>query len=265
MSEEDGKSGTEAPPGSGNEGSDKGDGGWKPPSDGSWLPKVRVDEMVNTARSSEATALAEAARLRAENETMKTAKAKADEVKPISRAELKQLVEDGKITQEAADAHWDKQVLESAKSEARKEARGEVEGHQREQTVNAQLAEFKLLVPAAWTVGAKERAKAEREFAALRAIGFPDNKVTEVAALRAAFGDPEVIRAARSTGKNGPGETFDEVGGGERGESGALNADGKPKGLTAREDAHYQKLVNMGNMTWKQVTEERKFAKAKQA
>lgn len=251
-----------APP---EEGSDKGDGGWKPPSDGSWLPKVRVDEMVSTARGEAAHQAAEAARLRAENEALKAAKVEAQAPKPVTRAELKQLVDDGKITQEAADVHWEKQVLDAAEKRGREAARGEVEGHQREQVVGKQLAEFKALVPAAWEAGSKERTKAEKEFAALRAMGFPDNKVTEVAALRAAFGDPEVIRASRSTGRNGPGETFDEVGGGDRGASGGDGADGKPKGLTAREEAHYSKLVNMGNMTWKQVSEERKFAKAKQA
>ena len=47
MSEGTGSNGTDAP--LGQEGSDK-DGEWKPPSDGSWLPKVRVDEMVSLAR-----------------------------------------------------------------------------------------------------------------------------------------------------------------------------------------------------------------------
>ena len=222
--------------------------------------------MVNTARGEAATQAAEAARLRAENEALKAAKAAAEAPKTVTRAELKALVDEGKITQEVADAHWEKQVLDAAEKRGREAARGEVEGQQREATVNSQLAEFKTLIPAAWSVGSKERAKAEKEFAALRAMGFPDNKVTEVAALRAAFGDPEVIRASRSTGRNGPGETFGEVGGGERGDGGAPNADGKPKGLTAREEAHYQNLIGRGvYKDWKAVAEERKFAKAKQA
>jgi hypothetical protein len=248
-----------APP----DGSQEGDGGWKPPSDGSWLPKVRVDEMVNSARGEAATQAAEAARLRAENEALKAKQTAAETPKPLSRADLKTLVDDGKITQEAADAHWEKQIKEDAKREAREAARGEVEGRERESVVNNQLAEFKTLVPAAWAAGSKERAKAEREFAALRSMGFPDNKTTEVAALRAAFGDPEVIRVARGLGRSGPGESHVEVGGGERPEEQA-NADGKPKGLTTREEAHYQNLINRGIVKdWKAVSEERKFAKAK--
>ena len=263
MSEEKGKNGTDAPL-DGN-GSDK-DGGWKPPSDGSWLPKVRVDEMVNTARGEAARSAEDVARLRAENEALKANQAKAAEPKPVSRAELNQLVADGKISQDAADAHWEKQIREDAKRDARVAAEAVVDGKQREQVVGSQLADFKALIPEAWVAGSKERAKAEKEFKALVDMGFPDNKVTEVAALRAAFGDPGTIRAARNTGRNGPGETHQEVGdGGGRPENEA-SADGKPKGLTAREENHYQNLINRGvYKDWTAVTEERKFAKAKQA
>ena len=261
----EGEGGTEAPL-DGSDGSQGEDGGWKPPSDGSWLPKVRFDEAVGAARSEAATHAAEAARLRAEVETLKAGKAAAEAPKPVTRAELRALVDEGKITQDAADAHWDKQVLDAAEKRGREAARGEVEGREREQSVNNQLVEYKTLIPAAWAVGSKERAKAEREFAALRAMGLPDNKVTEVAALRAAFGDPAVIRASRSTGRNGPGETFDEFGGGDRGESGGNNADGRPKGLTPRQEAHYTNLIGRGvYKDWNAVAAELKPAKVKQA
>ena len=265
MSESDGSNGTDAPPG-GN-GSDKGDGGWKPPSDGSWLPKVAVDELVNRHKDRATAEAGENARLRAENEALKAAKVAADAPRPVSRAELNQLVADGKITQDAADTHWENQVVKTAETKATAAAEQVVAGRERETVVKNQIDEYRALVPAAWEAGSKERTKAEREFNALIKMGFPDNKATEVAALRAAFGDPEVIRASRSTGRNGPSETFDEVGGGERGESQTQSADGKPKGLTAREDAHYTNLINRGVYTdWKAVTEERKFAnKAKQA
>lgn len=262
MSEEAGNTGTDAPP---ENGSQKGEGGWKPPSDGSWLPKVRVDEMVKDARSAASLAAEEAARLRAENAALKAEKAKVEAPKPLSRADLNNLVADGKITQEAADAHWEAQIREEAKREARVAAASEVKGQQRESVITHQLGEYRKLVPAAWEAGTKDRVRVEKEFRALVEMGFPDNNVTEVAALRAAFGDPEVIRASRSAGRNGPGESHVEVGGGERpGETG--DADGMPKGLSAREKTHYQNLISRGIVKdWKEVSEERKFAKAKQA
>ena len=248
------------------DGSQKGNGEWKPPSDGSWLPKVRVDEMVNTAKGEAVAAREEAARARAETEALRAAAPKAETPKAMTRAELKSLVEDGKITQDAADTYWDKQVIETAKTEATKAARGEVEGQKRDSVVQAQFAEYRKLIPVAWETGSKERAKVEKEFVALREMGFPDNKVTEVAALRAAFGDPEAIKASRSTGKNGPGEAHVEVGGGDRPGQNGAEADGMPKGLTEREKAHYTDKINRGiYKDWKAVTEERKFARAKQA
>ena len=248
------------------DGSQKGDGEWKPPSDGSWLPKVRVDEMVNDAKGQASRAAAEAAELRTRVAALEAEKAAPKPEKPVSRSELNQLVADGKITQDAADAHWERQVVETAKREGRAAAADEVAGARRAETVTRQLDEYRQLMPAAWEVGAKERAKVEKEFKALVAMGFPDNKVTEVAALRAAFGDPEVIRASRSTGKTGPGETHVDVGGGDRPGAGATDADGAPKGLTDREKSYYTDKINRGiYKDWKAVTEERKFAKAKQA
>lgn len=256
MSEAAGGTGTDAPP---EDGSQKGNGEWKPPSDGSWLPKVRVDEMVNAAKGEASRAAEVAAELRARVAVLEAGKAKAEEPKPMSRAELKQLVEDGKITQDAADAHWDRQVIETAKAEATKAARGEVEGQKREGAVKQQLAEYKQLVPAAYEAGTKERARAEKEFNKLVELGFPNNLATEVAAMRATFGDPEAIKAARSTGKSGPGEAHVEVGGGDRPSGKGADADGKPKGLSARQEAYYSDKISRGvYKDWKAVSEELK-------
>ena len=260
MSDAAAEQGIDAPP---EDGTQK-DGGWKPPSDGSWLPKVRVDEMVNSAKGEAARVAEEAARLRAEVEALKAAKVEAAAPKPLTRAELKSLVEDGKITQEAADTAWDQQLLKAAEIGAIKAANSAVEEQKREGAVKQQLAEYKQLVPAAYENGTKERARAEKEFNKLVELGFPNNLATEVAAMRATFGDPEAIKAARSTGKNGPGESHAEVGGGDRPGGNGADADGKPKGLTPRQDAHYSNLISRGVMKdWKAVAEELKFAKAK--
>lgn len=256
-----GGNGNGAPPGSG---SQDGEGGWKPPSDGSWLPKVRVDEMVTEARARAHAAAEEVAGLRAQLEAERSRPPKEEAPKAISRTDLNQLVADGKITQDAADAHWERQIMDAAKKEGRAEAAAEFAGQQRELTVKRQFDEYRQLVPAAWEPGAKERVKVEREFKALVGMGFPDNKVTEVAALRAAFGDPQVIRAARSEGRNGPGEAHVEVGGGDAPGSGSGSDDGPPRGLDARKRDHYQRLINQGIVKdWKAAKEELKFVKAK--
>lgn len=261
MSEKSGQDG--APPGDGSQR----DGEWKPPSDGSWLPKKRVDEMVNEARGREQRAADEAARLRSELEAERAERAKQDKADPprqYSRTELNQLVADGKITQDAADAVWERQVEERATAKATEAATAVVAKREREATVAAQLKEYRELVPVAWETGSKERARVGREYEYLvKNLGYPGNQATEVAALRAAFGDPADIRQARSAGRNGPGESHEEVGGGERpGDGGEDKGDGPPKGLTARQKAYYETGISQGRYKgWKEVREELKFAR----
>lgn len=220
--------------------------------------------MVGKAERDAAAAREDAARARAEAEALRLAAAKPVEQKPVTRAELNVLVADGKITQDAADTLWERQVIQAAERKGEAAAERRVDEKQREGLVKRELVEYRELVPAAYETGSKERTKVEKEFKKLRDLGFPDNQVTEVAALRAAFGDPEVIRASRSAGGNGPGESHVEVGGGERPGGNGGNADGKPKGLTPREDAHYTNLIQRGvYKDWNAVAEERKHAKAK--
>ena len=255
-----------APPG---DGSHKGSGseGWKPPTDGSWLPKVAVDELVNRHKDRASAEAAEAARLRAENEALKAHRAAADKPKPLTRTELNQLVADGKVTQEAADAEWERQVVDTATSNARQAARDEGAQRELEQTISAQLEEYRGLIPEAWEAGSKERARVAKEFRYLtEKLGSPNSQATEIAALRAAFGDPEAIKASRSTGRHGPAETHGEVGGAERGEGATKDGDGAPKGLDARQKAHYEKLIAQGHYPdWKAVREELKFSRPKAA
>ena len=246
-----------APPGSGSQ-KDKGSDGWKPPSDGSWLPKVRVDEMVNDLKG-------RLARTSEEVQALKDAQAKQAEPKPFTRAELNQLVADGKVTQDAADATMDRQLVERATKEAKSAAGAEVAQRERESVVTAQLDEYRGLLPEAWETGSKERAKAAKEYRYLvEKLGYPDTKATEVAALRAAFGDPEAIKASRSTGKSGPGETHEEVGGAERDEGGKGDTDGAPKDLTPRQKSHYESMISKGHYKdWAAVREELKFRVAR--
>ena len=247
----------QAPPGSGSQ-KDKGSDGWKPPSDGSWLPKVRVDEMVSDLKG-------QLARQAEEVKALKDAQAKQAEPKPFTRAELNQLVADGKVTQDAADALYDKQVVERATKEAKEAAGTVVTQREHEAVVTAQLEEYRGLLPEAWETGSKERAKVAKEYRYLvEKLGYPDSKATEVAALRAAFGDPDTIKASRSTGRSGPGETHEEVGGAERTDGGDSSTDGPPKGLAARQKAYYESMISKGHYKdWAAVREELKFAVAR--
>ena len=186
--------------------------------------------------------------------------------KVFSRAELRGLVDEGKITQEAADAYLDKQAEERITQKVTATVTAKLTDGQRAATVEQVLGEYRALVPAAWEEGSKERAKVAKEFKALVALGAPDNKVTEAAALRAAFGDPEVIRESRATGRRGPGETHVETGGGDKPGAGDGKDDGPPKGLDVTKAAYYQKQIDKGIYPdWKAVRTELAYKPPKRA
>lgn len=259
MSEEGAGAGQgEAPPG---DGSQQEQGGKKA---GRTIPIEAFNARINDLRGEltrERQAREAAERLVAETQR------KAAEPRPLTRAQLNAAVEAGQITQQAADTAWDRQVLETAGTIAEERAGRVVEQREKEAVVNAELAQFQTLVPAAWEEGSRERQRVAKEYKALVALGLPATKATELAALRAAFGDPEAIRTSRSTGRSGPGDTFQETGGAGGGEGeGGGETDGAPKGLKAESKARYERLIQQGVYAdWTAVKAELKYAKPRRA
>lgn len=222
-------------------------GGWKPPTDGSWIPKVRVDEWVGELKA-KITALEAKQNERHEPPP-----------KPLTRAELKALVDEDRITEDAADAYWHKQEREIITAEVTEKVAAGLTQKQRATATAHALEEYRTLVPAAWDASSKERSKVAREYKALTDLGFPSNATTEVAALRAAFGDPDTIRASRS-GRRGPGETHVETGGGDKPNGGGADDDGPPKGLDKTKSTYYQRQIDKGIYPdWKAVRAELSF------
>ena len=239
----------------GEPGNEPGDGSqrkaWEPPTDGSWIPKARFDEAVNDLKGkiSRLEGMVEAGGKKPNGD--------APSEKIFTRAELDGLVAEGKITQEAADTYWRGQERKAITREVVKEVRTEISQRERDEITGTALAEYRELVPAAWEPGSKERGKVAKEYAALVKIGFAEDKATEVAAMRAAFGDPETIRESRATGRRGPGGTHVETGGGDKPGAGAGGDDGPPKGLDAKKVTYYQKQIDKGIYPdWKAVRTE---------
>ena len=182
----------------------------------------------------------------------------------FTRTQLNELVEAGKLTQDAADAILENQIVDRATRAATEKATQEVAGREQQRTTTEQLAEFQALVPDAWVPGTSERESVESAYRDLVASGLKGTKEQlEVAALRAAFGAPASIRKARGLGKNGPSESFEDTGGaggGNRRGAGE-STDGPPRGLTARQVQHYERGIQAGRYKgWSDVREELKFA-----
>lgn len=242
------------------------DGEFKPPKDGSWLPRSRVKEMIASAVtkakdefSAQVAPLIEAAK--AKNEV------KAAPVQQYTKAQLSEFVEAGRLTQEAADQVWENQIVERATRQAVESANNVVASRDQQRNIVQQMAEFKNLVPEAWEVGSSERERVEDAYAALKSVGIKGTKdELELAALIAAFGDPAKIRKARGFGRSGPAESFEDAGSAGRRSRGE-EAEGPPRNITSEQRAHYERGIAAGRYKdWSDVKEELKFAiKAKRA
>jgi hypothetical protein len=237
----------------------QGDGG---KGSGDMVPK---SQFLAALKSAEQKREQEAAMLRGEIEQLRAAVQGTDSTvkKPPTRAELQTLVESGDITQVQADQAWEKQVREEARREGAAAADRVMREQKHMDLIHAELSGYKALVPQVWEPGTEERLKVEKEFNHLVSLGQPKTQETEAAALRAAFGDLDTLRAATSS-RPGPADTHSETGGGQR-PSGGGGGDGV-KGLTAAQRDYYEAGIKAGRYeNWAAVKAELEFKPSKSA
>ena len=238
------------------------DGEFKPPKDGSWLPRDRVKEMIATAVKKAKDEFS------AQIEERTKAQKDAEAVKPAqqyTRAQLSEFVEAGRLTQEAADSIYERQIEDRATRKAVEEATKAVASQHQQLSVAERMAEFQGLVPDAWEEGTPEREQVAAAYAALKATGIKGTKdELELAALIAAFGEPAKIRKARGLGRSGPSESFEDSGssGGRRRQGSDGDEEGIPRGITPKQREHYEKGIAAGRYKgWADVREELKYAR----
>jgi hypothetical protein len=240
-------------------GESKGEGG-KPP-DGEWIKRSQFVAALNHATAKADTVVAQNAELQRQVNELKAAQAKADAPKEATLAELNRLVATGDITQAQADAVWEKQQKAQTERVVAAKVAEHMTAAQHSQWIESQLQGYRQLVGAAWEAGTPERAKVEAEFQYLTGLGQPSSKATEVAALRAAFGDVESLRTSR-TARPGSSETHSETGGGKP-------AGGGPSGglkLDERQRQHYTRLIDQGlYKDWSEVEAELKATPKRKA
>ena len=178
---------------------------------------------------------------------------KPEPVQEWSRSQLDQAVRDGKITEDTANAIWDKQAEQ--RTERLVDAKV-MDLAARAETVR-QIDEYTAIVPELLQEGSADRSKVRAKYEALIKQGFPANKATELVAVQTVYGPIEVVKAAR--GRSRTEETHEDVGGG----GSSAGADDAPKGLklTADEKRYYQSGIDKGiYKDWKAVEDELKFA-----
>jgi len=112
-------------------------------------------------------------------------------------AQLEQGIQEGRWTRDQAQEYKDK-MTEARLERKFKEKQAAESSNSR---ILGEINQYQQLIPDVMSYGSESRQKYEREFSYMtRTLGMPDNYATQLAAVRAAFGDIETVKA-RQTAK----------------------------------------------------------------
>lgn len=176
-----------------------------------------------------------------------------------TRAQLEAAVEGGKITKAEADAIWDTQSQRQTQRLVADTVKTVLTETQQQTTVDSRIAEYQALKPEVMKADSPERARVKQQYDYLVSIGQPATKSTELAALTMCYGSLDALKAAHAATRDD--ETLMDVGGGTPPVAGGDGNDGPKTKLSARERAHYQKLIDKGMYrSWADVDKEMEYA-----
>jgi hypothetical protein len=217
------------------------------------IPKERVDAMIAKAKAdAEARAVAAEERARLESERRRDLEArtqapappapKPEEQAPLTRSQLRALVDEGRITQDEMDAEVERQV--EARIMQRVESSHEVKD--RASKINTEIDQYMERVTDLDDPTSDNHKRVRAEFAALRKRQYPNDSTTELLALRAVFGDVSKIEIPETGHKDREvDQTTHSGAGGEAGEE-PSSGPGPLKGLKPEFVEHYQKGIDAG-------------------
>jgi len=165
---------------------------------------------------------------------------------------LLQLVDAGQISQAEADQVWENQI----RLESREDVKTLLDDKEKMGRVGTEISEYRKYVTGLDEYGNENRNKVQTEYDALVDRGLPNDPRTELAALKAVFGNISALQAkaeAKKATKEAR-ETSQEVGG-EKSETSASDSD-VIKNLTPRQKAHYERLMGTYYKNWDDVRKE---------
>ncbi len=206
-----------------------------------WVPFNRAQRMAENAARGEREA--------ADKRIAEAEKHAAETTKPreYTRVELQGFVDAGQISQENANALWDQQLEKRVRRDVDQQIDTRLTTHNRAVAVQAQVDRYKEFLPDLGDKESETAQKVEREFRALVDLGQPEHVqqggyATELLALRNIFGPVEALQKSR-TGLQTHRES-DARGDDDRDDD--ATKDGWPKGLSARQKAHYEDQIRKG-------------------
>jgi len=219
-----------------------------PPTDGSWVPRDRLNAETDKRKALEGNV---------EELRQEVAGLKQPQVKVYSEQELQSYVDAGQIT----DAQMQKQLRQqdnaTTRTSLKSEITAEIRAEAKDEKLSAQISAYTRKVPDLDVDGTEAASRVEKVYKFnTNECGMPKGRGAMLAALRQVYGPAETLQL-----KGQPVvETYSETGGGS-GASPPPNSEGKPKGLSAREDAYYSSKVGTALYpTWKDVEKELSFA-----
>lgn len=171
---------------------------------------------------------------------------KAEAPKPkYSRAQLREMVNNGTITEDQMDEQLEKQLREQISYETRSTLAQEVSAAKTQSKVETQIESYMSKYPSLNDKSSDTFKKVEKAFNSLTALGDPsDSAATELKALMVALGPVEASRVPQGVDKRP--ETFQETGGSAPSDSPSAEGPEWAKGLTGGQRNYYKGLIDKG-------------------
>lgn len=221
----------------------------------------RFNQVYARAKDAEARLQSErerAARLEGELEALKRTPAKPEATTPprYTASQLQAMIDEGKATVGQVLAYQEETLKQELQAQVDKKVSETLSTHQRGNSVQQEIQEYRTLVPEALQHGTPENQRLVKEMNYLVSLGHDGNdQRTALIAARAAFGDPESIKTKRAAKAipNGRDTMQDTTQTGKQ----KPNEKDPLKDLTARQRTHYQHMIDRGVYgSWKEVKEE---------
>ena len=210
---------------------------------GQWIPKVRMDEVIQDQKATKDQLQQEReARIRLEEQVKVLQAGKVDPVKIFTRAEVKAMMDEGKISQEQADEYFDHVTEAKIRDSLTKEIRTSEAQREKLSRVKSELDQYTALVPDVLKEGTDDRKQVAEEYKYLVSLGSAENIATELAALRSVYGP--IDKLSKRKDMKSERESFQDGAG--KGTEEKAKETGVPKGLPDRYKDYYAKMIDKG-------------------
>ena len=194
-------------------------------------------------RSKRQTAERTAAQLEGRVQGMSAVKTepKDDTPKDLSAAELRQAVDEGKLTEDESETIKARQIEKRVTAKVAQDVETKLARKNLSERVSVDMGLYREAIPDLLNQDSAAFKKVQTEFSWLVQQGYdPDELQTQLIAVRASFGDVDQLQKI-NPGKR---ETHQETGGHSGSET--ESTDGSPKDMPADTKRYYQDQINQG-------------------